>query len=53
MKWIKYEYFYSWVDKGYFLENPLRDILSNKQVKMAKEEWSRLRKAFSDVMLEI
>jgi hypothetical protein len=26
LKWVKYEYFYSWIDKGYFLVNPIKDI---------------------------
>lgn len=31
-RWVKFEYFYSWIDKGFFLQNPIRDLLGEAEM---------------------
>ena len=45
LRWVKCEYFYSWIDRGFFEENPLQDLIPDG-VQLSKAEWAILRQAF-------
>jgi hypothetical protein len=47
MKWIKCEYFYSWIDRPYYLNNDFKQMLDQLelgQTKLTKHEWSLVRR---------
>ncbi len=51
-RWMKCQWFYSWMDKLYFQQNQLRDILiqggiissSEREVAFTKHEWGLIRR---------
>jgi Iap family predicted aminopeptidase len=47
MRWFKCEYFYSWIDKPFFLSNDFKQLLVQldmRNLKLSKIEWSIFRK---------
>jgi len=48
IRWIKCEYFYSWIDRPYFLNNDFKALLSKldlSQARLTTYEWSLVRQA--------
>jgi hypothetical protein len=50
LRWLKCEYFYSWIDRPYFLSHDFKQVLASLELqntKLTSQEWSLVRKAFS------
>ena len=49
-RWVKCEYFYSWIDRPYFLSNDFKQLLTQIELENAKltsQEWSVVRRVFA------
>ena len=47
LRWFKCEYFYSWIDRPFFLSNDFKQLLTSLDLsnqKMTKLEWSLVKK---------
>ena len=51
MNWIRFEYFYSWVDRGYFQKDELAELFSGLNIPqgtlLTRKEWCLLREGIA------